>query len=384
MDSSTAARRLHSFASDNYAGVHPAVLAALASANGGHEVAYGEDSVTSVQLQRAVEEAFGAGARAFPVFNGTGANVIALQSLLRPWEGVICVDTAHIQCDEGGAPEKVAGLKLHAVPHAGGKLTPAALASQLFDRDSVHRCQPGAVSITNTTELGTVYSAAEVRALADAAHAAGLLLHMDGARLANAAAALQLPFRAFTRDAGVDILSLGATKIGAMGAEAIVLLPQPGCAAQAQRIAEALPFLRKSAMQLASKQRFLSAQLCALLEGGLAVQLGAHANAMAARLEAGLAGLAAQCNALALPMPCQANAVFPVLPEALVRALQARFKFYVWNAADFAPRQQVRWMCSWDTSPERVDELLAAVREELGALGLLPTGAPGAPGVKGS
>jgi threonine aldolase len=216
-----------------------------------------------------------------------------------------------------------------------------------------------------------VYSAAEVRALADAAHAAGLLLHMDGARLSNAAAALGLPLRAFTRDAGVDILSLGATKIGGMGAEAVVVLPQPGSGeAAARRLARALPFLRKSAMQLASKQRFLSAQLVALLQGGLGVQLGAHANAMAARLEAGLAGLA--CAAVQLPTPCQANAVFPVLPAPLVARLQARFRFYVWSESAYAPALQVRWMCSWDTSAAAVDELLAAVREELGALGLLP------------
>ena len=374
-----AKRLLHSFASDNYAGVHPAVMEAILAANGGHEVAYGEDSVTSVALAGAIEAAFGPGALAFPVFNGTAANVLCLQAAVQPWEAVVCADSAHIQCDEGGAPEKVAGLKLHACAHSGGKLTPSALAAQLFDRDSVHRCQPGAVSITNTTELGTVYSAAEVRALADAAHAAGLLLHMDGARLSNAAAALGLPLRAFTRDAGVDILSLGATKIGGMGAEAVVVLPQPGSGeAAARRLARALPFLRKSAMQLASKQRFLSAQLVALLQGGLGVRLGAHANAMAARLQAGLAALASR--AVQLPTPCQANAVFPVLPAPLVARLQARFRFYVWSESAYAPDLQVRWMCSWDTSEAAVDELLAAVREELGALGLLPQ--QGGEGVK--
>jgi threonine aldolase len=363
-----AAKRLvHSFASDNYAGVHPAILEAITAANGGHELAYGEDTATAA-LAAAMEAEFGAGALAFPVFTGTAANVLCLQALLQPWEGVVCVDTAHIQCDEGGAPEKVCGLKLHTCAHAGGKLTLEALAGQLYDRDSVHRCQPGAVSISNTTELGTVYSAGEVRALADAAHAAGLLLHMDGARLGNAAAALGLPLRAFTRDAGVDILSFGGTKLGAMGAEAVVLLPQPGGEAHARRLARALPFLRKSAMQLSSKQRFLSAQLCALLRDGLGVQLGAHANAMAARLEAGL--LALGSPAVALPTPRQANAVFPVLPRALADALAARFRFYVWSEAAHAPGVQVRWMCSWDTQPERVEELLAAVREELGALGL--------------
>jgi threonine aldolase len=374
-------RLLHSFASDNYAGIHPAVLRAIEEANGGHEIAYGEDSVTSVELAALIEATFGEGAVAFPVFNGTGANVLALQSLLRPWEAVVCVTTAHIQCDEGGAPEKMAGIKLHTVPHDGaGKITPSALTLQLFDRDSVHRAQPGALSISNTTEMGTVYSAEEVRALADAAHANGLLLHMDGARLANAAAALGLPMRAFTRDSGVDILSLGGTKIGAMGAEAVVVLPQPGEAqrATAARLAAALPFLRKSAMQLASKQRFISAQLCALLRGGLALALGAHANAMAGRLEEGVralcdfgggAGRGLGSASAVLPTKRAANAIFPVLAEPLVAALQTRFRFYVWNATDFLPMLQVRWMSSWDTSERSVADLVEALREEAVKLG---------------
>ena len=360
-------RLLHSFASDNYAGVHPDVMASLASANGGHEVAYGEDSATE-GLAALIREAFGDEAVAFPCFNGTAANVLSLQAILPPWGAVLCADTAHVHCDEGGAPEKVAGIKLWPLPTPDGKLRPEALLAQLFDRESVHRAQPCAVTITNTTELGTLYTPAEVRALADAAHGAGLLLHMDGARIFNAAAALGVPLRAFTTDAGVDVLSLGGTKVGAMGAEAVVLLRGAGAGAGAAApcggggggggLAAALPFLRKSAMQLASKQRFLSAQLAALLRDGLGLRLAAAANARAQRLEAGL--LALRCPRLALPNARQANAVFPVLPRAVIDGLLKKFRFYVWNEAE----GMVRLMCSWDTTEAQVDELLA----EVGAL----------------
>jgi threonine aldolase len=353
-------RLAHAFASDNYAGVHPSVMEAIQAANAGHEIAYGEDSVTE-ELSQLIASEFGEGAQCFPVFNGTGANVIALSSLCRRWESVICAESAHVACDEGGAPEKVAGLKLHTVPTPDGKLTPAHLASQLFDRDSVHRSQPAAVTITQTTELGTVYSVEEVRALCAAAHEAGLVVHMDGARLSNAAAALGLPFKAFTTDAGVDILSFGGTKAGAMAAEAVVVLPGP----HAATLAAALPFLRKTTMQLASKQRFISAQLCALLRGGLSRALAANANAMAEVLEGGLRGR----GNIALPQPRQANAVFPVLSQALADALGAKFRFYVWNTNTYAPRVQVRWMCSWDTRVEAVEELLRGVEEESAKLG---------------
>jgi threonine aldolase len=288
------------------------------------------------------------------------------------WEAVICTETAHVHCDEGGAPEKAAGLKLWPVACAAGdgKLTPAALASALVaggPRDNVHRAQPGAVTIANTTEMGTVYSAAEVRALADAAHAAGLVLHMDGARLANAAAALRAPLRAFTTDAGVDILSLGGTKIGGMGAEAVVLLPRAGAGAGAgagalaPALAAALPFLRKTFMQLGSKMRFISAQLLALYEPrqALALRLAAHANAMASRLEAGLQGI----PGVRLPTACAANAVFPVLPPAVTAQLRKKFRFYTWDEAT----GQLRWMCSWDTTESSVDELLDATRAAMAA-----------------
>ncbi|MDF2554850.1 MAG: threonine aldolase, partial [Microbacterium sp.] len=211
------------FASDNYSGVHPEVLAAIAAANEGHQGAYGGDEYTA-RLQEVVAHHFGAGAEAFPVFNGTGANVTALQSMLPRWGAVVAASTAHINVDEGGAPERVGGMKLLTVPTDDGKLTPDLVDREAWGWGDEHRAQPLVVSITQSTELGTLYTPAEIRTLADHAHGHGMRLHLDGARIANAAASLDVPLAAFTRDAGVDLLSLGGTKNGALGAEAIVVL----------------------------------------------------------------------------------------------------------------------------------------------------------------
>ena len=337
------------FASDNYAGVHPTVLQAIIDANAGHQIAYGDDDYTA-ELQRLVEEQFGANSRVFPVFNGTGANVIALQSATQRWEAVICAQNAHIHNDEGGAPENVAGLKLWTIPTADGKLTPELVATQLFDVGFVHRAQTGVISISNTTEFGTVYTADEIRALADYAHENNLFLHLDGARLANASAALGVPYRDFTTDAGVDLVSFGGTKIGAMGAEAILVLNTQR--EQNAALAAALPFIRKTSMQLASKMRFISAQLIALLTDDLAVANAKHANAMAARLDAGV-----RAKGLTVPNSTQANAVFPILSAEQHAKLSQLFRYYVWDQAT----GQVRWMCSWDTTQEDIDALLAAI-----------------------
>jgi threonine aldolase len=337
------------FASDNYAGVHPEVLEAIAAANGGHQTAYGDDAYTA-QLASAMREQFGEHTEVFPVFNGTGANIVALQAATERWEAVICAANAHIHCDEGGAPEKIAGLKLWTVPTETGKLTPELVESQMFDIGFVHRAQPGVVSISNTTEFGTVYTPAEIKALADVAHAHNLYLHLDGARLANAAAALNLPYRALTTDVGVDLVSFGGTKLGALGAEAVLVLNanQPRNA----KLAAALPFIRKSSMQLASKMRFTSAQLLALLHNDLAIANGRHANAMAALLDEGV-----RAKGLVVPNPTQANAVFPILSAEQREGLQKLFRFYVWNEET----GQVRWMCSWDTTIDDVHALLNAI-----------------------
>jgi threonine aldolase len=336
------------FASDNYAGVHPEVLAAIAAANVGHEPAYGDDSVTA-DLGVRVRELFGATAQVFPVFNGTGANVAALQAMCRPWEAVICAQSAHVHVDEGGAPEKVAGLKLWTVPTADGKLTPDLIDAQAWGFGDVHRAQPRVVTITQSTELGTLYTVEEITAIVARAHQHGLLVHLDGARICNAAAALGVPFRAFTTDVGVDAVSFGATKNGALGAEAVITLTPA--------MAEAVPFVRKSAMQLASKMRFISAQLLALLSDDLWLRNAAHANAMAARLAAAVGMI----PGVQVVRPAQANAVFAVLPRDVTERLQQRFRFYTWDQAT----GEVRWMCSWDTTDADVDAFAAAIAEEM-------------------
>jgi threonine aldolase len=345
--------KVRGFASDNYSGIHPEVLAAIAAANGGHQVAYGEDVYTE-RLQEVFVHHFGEGVEAWPVFNGTGANVVGLQSMLPRWGAVICAASAHINTDEAGAPERVAGIKLLPVPTPDGKLTVDLIDREAWGFGDEHRAQPLVVSITQSTELGTVYTPAEVRAIADHVHGLGMRVHMDGARLANAAASLGVPLRAFTRDAGVDVLSFGGTKNGAMLGEAVVVLDPSA--------STGLKYLRKLDMQLASKMRFVSAQLIALLDGDLWLRNATHSNAMAQRLRAGLeAGLAdGSIRGVGLGRPTQANGVFATLPAGVADRLRARFRFYDWDAS----ANEVRWMCSFDTTEEDVDALIAAVAHE--------------------
>jgi threonine aldolase len=326
----------------------------LAAANGGHQVAYGEDAYTE-RLQQLIRAEFGDAAQAFPVFNGTGANVVALTAVLPRWGAVISTATAHIHSDEGGAPERVSGLKLLTVPSPDGKLTPELIASEAFGWGDEHRAQPLAVSITQTTELGTLYTPAEVQAIAEFAHEHGMALHMDGARVWNAAAALGVPFREFTTAAGVDVLSFGGTKNGLLGAEAVVVI-EPG------RI-EGMLYLRKLSMQLASKMRFASAQLLALFDDGLGLRSAAHANAMASRLRDSLdKGIAnGEIRGLAFTQQTQANAVFAVLANEAADRIRERVRFYDWDRA----AGEVRWMCAWDTTEGDVDGFVAAIREEL-------------------
>jgi len=338
------------FASDNYSGVHPEVLAALAAANEGHQVSYGEDDYTA-RLQQLMEEHFGEGIECFPVFNGTGANVLSLQSLLPRWGAVICASTAHINMDENGAPERIGGIKLLQVPTTDGKLTPALIDQEAWGWGDEHRAQPLAVSITQTTELGTCYTPDEVRAIAEHVHAKGMKLHMDGARLANAAAHLGVPLRAFTRDAGVDILSFGGTKNGLLFGEVVVALNPEA--------AHGLVYLRKMNMQLASKMRFMSAQFIALLEGELWLRSASHANAMASRLRAGVEAI----PGVALAQKTESNGVFAVLPAGVADRLRKSFRFYDWNEA----AREVRWMCSFDTTEDDVDSFIAAIKRELAA-----------------
>ncbi len=339
---------IRGFASDNYSGVHPEVLAAIGDASGGHQIAYGEDDYTA-RLQEVFVQHFGEGVEAFPVFNGTGANVVGLQSMLPRWGAVVAASTAHINVDEGGAPERVAGIKILNVPTPDGKLTPELIDREAWGWGDEHRAQPLVVSITQSTELGTLYTPGEIRAIADHVHARGMRLHLDGARISNAAAALDLPLRAFTRDAGVDVLSFGGTKNGAMLGEAIVVLDPAA--------SEGLPFLRKLNMQLSSKMRFVSAQLIALLEGDLYLRNARHANAMAARLRAAVeAGLDdGTISGVAFTQPTQSNGVFATLPDGVADRLRQSFRFYDWDAA----KNEVRWMCSFDTTEADVDAFVA-------------------------
>lgn len=353
--STTDHSRLHDpsvrgFASDNYSGVHPEILAALAAANGGHQVSYGEDIYTA-RLQEVLEQQFGSGIECFPVFNGTGANVLSLQSLLPRWGAVICASTAHINMDENGAPERIGGMKLLQVPTEDGKLTPGLIDREAWGWGDEHRAQPLVVSITQTTELGTCYTPEEVRAIADHVHAKGMKLHMDGARLANAAAHLDLPLRAFTRDAGVDILSFGGTKNGLLFGEVVVALNPEA--------AHGLKYLRKMNMQLASKMRFISAQFIALLDDGLWLRSAVHANAMATRLRDAVDRI----DGVEPTQATESNGVFAILPEGVADRLRSEFAFYDWDAA----RREVRWMCSFDTTEEDIDAFVAAIRREVAA-----------------
>ena len=342
------------FASDNYAGAHPEVIAAIADANAGHQIAYGEDVYTA-RLQEIMKQHFGERAEAFPVFNGTGANVTALTSVLPRWGAVIATSTAHIHTDENGAPERISGLKLLTVATPDGKLTPELIDREAWGWGDEHRAQPLAVSITQTTELGTLYSVAEVHAIADHVHAKGMVLHMDGARISNAAAALQLPFRDFTTDAGVDILSFGGTKNGLLYGEAIVVLNPD--------VSDGLIFLRKLNMQLASKMRFVSAQLIALLSNDLYRRSANHANTMAGHLRRSLEDAIgdARVSNLTFSQETMANAVFAVLPNDSADRLKEKFRFYDWDRA----ANEVRWMTAFDTTEADVDAFVAAIVEEL-------------------
>ncbi len=338
------------FASDNFSGAHPDVLAAIADANEGHAPAYGDDRWTA-RAAELFREHFGDDARAFPVLTGSGANILCLRAALRPWQAVICPESAHLNRDECGAPEAIAGVKLLTVATPHGKLDPELAEWRIARLGDEHAVQPRLVSISNATELGTVHTPDEIRALADLCHERDLLLHVDGARLANAAAHLDVPLRALTTDAGVDLLSFGATKNGAIAAEAVVLL-RP-------ELAEGFEYLRKQTTQLASKMRFVSAQLIALLSGDLWRANAAHANAMTMRLADAVSGI----QGVEITQPVESNAVFAILPAGAPRRLrdllEAELPFHVWDEAT----GELRWMCTWDTTEDDVDGFAAAVRQ---------------------
>jgi threonine aldolase len=338
------------FASDNEASVHPEVLAALGRVNEGHASSYGHDALTE-RVHAQLEREFGPGASAVLVFNGSAANVLSLRAACRPWESAICGAAAHVNVDEGGAPEAIAGVKLLAVEAPDGKLTPELVAPRVERIGDEHAVQPRVLSITQSSELGTVYTLEELRTLSRFAHGRGLLLHVDGARLANAAAALDCSLAEAAT--GADLLSLGGTKNGLMLGEAVIVR------GRAADCGEVLPYLRKQTLQLASKMRYLSAQFDAYLTEELWRRAASHANAMAARLRDAVAGV----DGVQITQTVQANAVFARIPADAVAPLQERFPFHVWDET----RGVVRWMCAWDTSEDDVDAFAAALRELLAA-----------------
>lgn len=337
---------LRSFASDNNAGIHPEILKAIAAANEGHVVGYGADPYTE-SMVRKFREHFGADAEIFVVFNGTGANCLSLQALTKSYQAVICAASAHIYTDECGAPEKFTGCKLIPLHTADGKLTVEMVQHAYHGIGDEHHVQPKVVSITQSTEMGTVYQPDEIRALAQFAHERGMFLHLDGARIANAAASLGQTLRQATRDLGVDVLSFGGTKNGIMGGEAAVFV-NPELSAD-------FLFLRKQAMQLASKMRFISVQLETLLSHDLWLANAQHSNRMAKLLENEIR----QIPGVKIVYNVEANGVFARIPHEAIAKIQERYFFYVWNEEESV----VRWMCSFDTTEDDVGEFAKFVRQ---------------------
>lgn len=340
--------RMISFASDNYAGIHPDILNAITQANQHHEPAYGADRYTA----RAVElfrEHFGENCDVYFVFNGTGANVLSLSAMNASYQAVICADKAHIQVDECGAPEKFTGSKLLLVPAPDGKITVDGIRKQWRRLGDQHYVQSHVISISQTTEFGTAYTPEEIRVIADFAHQHQMYLHMDGARICNAAASLNLDLKAITADAGVDILSFGGTKNGMMIGESVIIFNRD--------IARDFTYLRKQGMQLASKMRFISAQFIALLSNNLWLRNAMHANAMALVLAEKLSEL----PEIRITQSIQGNAVFAVMPQALISALQQKYHFYLWDE----DKLEVRLMTSFDTDPADIDSFVLDARQLL-------------------
>jgi threonine aldolase len=335
-----------SFASDNNANVHPEVLEAIARANRGHVVGYGDDPYTASAIQR-FRDHFGPDVEVFFVFNGTAANVLSLQALTRPYHAVLCPEVSHIYNDECGAPEKFTGCKLIPLPAPDGKLTVSTAAHAYHGIGDQHHVQPRVVSITQSTEMGTIYKPAEVEALARFAHDLQMFLHMDGARISNAAAAQNLTLRQATRDLGVDVLSFGGTKNGLIGAEAVVFF-RPELAAD-------FLFIRKQGMQLASKMRFMAAQMEALLTGDLWKRNAGQANRMAKLLHQQIQNI----RGVKIVYPVEANGVFAQIPPAAIPKIQENYFFYVWSEEESV----VRWMCSFDTTEEDVLQFAEVVKK---------------------
>lgn len=339
-----------SFASDNNAGVHPEIIEAIARANQGHVVAYGADPYTRSAIAK-FEEHFGPGIDVFFTFNGTGANVLGLQALTRPYHAVLCSEYAHIYCDECGAPEKHTGCKLIPLPHQDGKITLDSVRHAYHGMGDQHHVQPRVISITQSTEMGTVYQPDEIQALARFAHEHEMFLHVDGARIANAAASLQQTLRQATRDLGVDVFSFGGTKNGILGGEAVVFFNPD--------LSRDFLYLRKQGMQLASKMRFIAVQFEALLTDDLWRRSAEQANRMARLLEKEISVI----PEVKIVWKVEANGVFAQIPRHAIAKIRERYFFYMWIEEECI----VRWMCSFDTTVEDVREFAAVVADAVKA-----------------
>lgn len=339
---------IRGFGSDNNAGIHPDILKEIISSNTGHVTGYGTDIYTE-QARSIFREYLGSITETFFVFTGTGANVLGLSSIARSWNSVITASTAHLEGDECGAPEKFIGCKVLVVDTPDGKVTPALMEKHMHGIDFEHHSQPKVVSITQATEMGTVYNVAEIEAIADFAHSRGMLLHMDGARIANAAVYLNLPFKAFTTDAGVDVLSFGGTKNGMMLGEAICFL-KPGLSGD-------FKYIRKQGMQLASKMRFISAQYIGYFRNDLWKKCASHSNAMAKMLGDKLKPI----QGITVTQKIESNGIFVIIPPDIAERIRSHYFFYPWDEK----RSEWRLMCSWDTEETDIEDFVLLLKKEL-------------------
>jgi threonine aldolase len=337
------------FASDNNSGIHPEILKAIEKANQGHTVAYGNDPYTERAIEK-LKEIFGQDADIYFVFIGTAANVLGLDALTKPYHSVLCAQTSHIHEDECGAPERWTGCKVIALPVSNGKLTVADIEKEMYDIGFEHHSQPRVISVTQTTEVGTVYTPDELRTLADFSHANNMLLHMDGARISNAAAFLETGFAEITREVGMDVLSFGGTKNGMMYGEAVVFFNKD--------YSLDFKYLRKQGMQLASKMRFISVQFERFLEDDLWLKLATHSNRMTKLLERKVRDI----PEVKISQEVQSNMIFASIPREITTALQEEYFFYVRNEKN----NEVRWMCSYDTTEEDINGFVTKLRELLG------------------
>jgi threonine aldolase len=339
---------MRGFASDNNAGIHPDIIKEIISVNSGHVIGYGSDIYTE-QAFDIFKEQFGISTETFFVFTGTAANVLGLSGITRSWNSVITASTAHLEQDECGAPEKFTGCKVLTVDTPDGKITTDLLDRHMHGFDFEHHSQPKVISVTQSTEMGTVYTEEEIRIIADFAHNRGMLLHMDGARIANAAISLDLPFKAFTTDAGVDVLSFGGTKNGMMFGEAICFLKSG--------LSNDFKYIRKQGMQLASKMRFISAQYIAYFRNDLWKSCASHSNAMAKILAEKLD----QFSEIKITQEVQSNGVFVIMPSEVAEKVRNHYFFYPWNEKI----SEYRLMASWDTTEEDIEEFLILLKKEL-------------------